>query len=125
VYHAHHYQSGLIEMQKTLIYLLAAVVLASCAHKIDIQQGNVVTEEQLAKVKTGMEPQKVRAILGTPLLTDPFHNDRWDYFFSLGKGNTVEERYRVTLFFKNNRLSRIKRVGDVPKTEKPTLEPKL
>ena len=112
-------------MQKTLIYLLAALALTSCAHKIDIQQGNVVTEEQLAKVKTGMEPQTIRTILGTPLLTDPFHNDRWYYYFSMGKGSTVEERYQVTLFFKKNKLSRIERVGPVPKKEKPTLEPTL
>lgn len=112
-------------MQKTLIYLLAALALASCAHKIDIQQGNVVTEEQLSQVKTGMAPQQVRAILGTPLLTDPFHNDRWDYFFSLGKGVTATERYRVTLFFKSGRLARIKRSGKVPESETPTLEPQL
>jgi outer membrane protein assembly factor BamE len=112
-------------MQKSLIYLLAVVVLTACAHKIDIQQGNVVTEEQLAKVKTGMDAQKVRTILGTPLLTDPFHQDRWDYFFSIGKGNSVKERYRVTLFFKGRRLARIERNGAVPKTEKPTLEPTL
>lgn len=112
-------------MQKSLIYLLAALALTACAHKIDIQQGNVVTEEQLARVKTGMDAQKVRTILGTPLLTDPLHQDRWDYFFSMGKGKTVGETYRVTLFFKGSRLARIERVGPVPKTENPTLEPSL
>lgn len=112
-------------MQKSLIYLLAVVALTACAHKIDIQQGNVVTEEQLAKVKTGMDAQKVRTILGTPLLTDPLHQNRWDYFFSMGKGNSVKERYRVTLYFKGSKLTRIERNGPVPKTEKPTLEPTL
>lgn len=112
-------------MQKSLIYLLAAVALTACAHKIDIQQGNVVTEEQLAKVKTGMDARKVQTILGTPLLADPFHNDRWDYFFSMSEGSAVKEQYRVTLFFKGSRLARIERIGPVPKTEKPTLDPAL
>ncbi len=112
-------------MQKSLIYFLAALALAACAHKIDIQQGNVVTEEQLSQVKTGMAAEKVRAILGTPLLTDPFHNERWDYFFSMGKGVAVTERYRVTLFFKRGTLTRIERAGKVPQSEKPTLEPQL
>ncbi len=112
-------------MQKTLIYFLTALTLTACAHKIDIQQGNVITEVQLAKVKIGMDPQKVRTLLGTPLLTDPFHAERWDYFFSMSKGNRLQERYRVTLFFKGNKLARIERVGKIPEKENPTLESKL
>ncbi len=112
-------------MQKTLIYFLAVLVLSACAHKIEIQQGNVVTEEQLSKVKTGMAAQKVRAILGTPLINDPFHAERWDYFFSMSEGQTVKERYRVTLYFKKNRLARVERSGKVPEKENPTLESKL
>jgi len=108
-------------MQKTLIYILCALSLFACAHKIDIQQGNVVSEEQLAKLQTGMDAQKVRLILGTPLLTDPFHNERWDYFYSMGKSGSVEERYRATLYFKNGKLLRIERHGPIPKKEQPVL----
>lgn len=112
-------------MQKSLIYFLAALLLGACAHKIDIQQGNVVTEAQLAKVKTGMNAIQVRTILGTPLLTDPFHADRWDYYFSMSKGQSLEERYRVTLLFKGSKLVRIERVGKIPERENPTLESNL
>lgn len=112
-------------MQKSLIYFLAALTLAACAHKIDIQQGNVVTEAQLAKVKTGMDAQQVRTILGTPLLTDPFHANRWDYYFSMSKGDNLEERYRVTLHFKGSKLVRIERAGKIPEKENPSLDSKL
>lgn len=72
--------------------------------KIDIQQGNFVTTEDTARLKIGMSKDQVRFILGTPLLQDPFHKDRWDYPFRLvkGKGEITDARY--TVIFENGSL---------------------
>lgn len=103
-------------MQKILICLLPLLLLAGCAHKIDIQQGNVIALETLDKVKVGMDRDQVRYILGTPLLTDPFHRDRWDYYYSMQKGGEVPLRYGATLHFSDNRLERIEKYGPLPAT---------
>ena len=91
--------------------------LAGCAgfgvYKIDIQQGNLITQEQLAKVKTGMSRVEVRNALGTPLLQDAFHADRWDYYFSDDRGTKYgpfgrdKERFQVTIVFASDKVSRI------------------
>ncbi len=103
--------------------VVAAVVLASsgllagCAgfgvHRIDIQQGNLVTQEQLAKVKPGMSRNDVKNALGTPLLQDVFHANRWDYYFTneqatkYGPFGRETQKYQVTIFFEKEKVSRI------------------
>lgn len=74
--------------------------------RVDIQQGNFVTEEDTSKLKIGMNKDQVRFILGTPLLQDPFHADRWDYPFRLlrADGSRVDARY--TVIFENGALAR-------------------
>lgn len=108
-------------MQRILISLIIPFVLGACAHKIDIQQGNVVTEKQLSQVKPGMTRNQVRQILGTPLLTDPFHANRWDYFYSLKAGDGKVSRYHATLFFRDDSLQRIERTGPIPEKDNPQL----
>jgi outer membrane protein assembly factor BamE len=88
-------------------------------YRIDIQQGNFVSEEMVSQLKEGMTPDQVRFVLGTPLLTDIFHANRWDYPFRLQKGNGEVTISRVTVFFKDNRLARFEG-GDLP-TEKDYL----
>lgn len=95
------------------IILLACLALVACSGKIPgvysipIQQGNVVTVEMLQELKLGMDKRKVTFILGTPLVIDAFHLDRWDYFYSYnpGGGDTVQQR--ASLFFEDERLARI------------------
>ncbi|MFJ2989320.1 outer membrane protein assembly factor BamE [Collimonas sp. NPDC087041] len=82
-------------------------------YRIDIQQGNFVSKEMLAQVKEGMTREQVRFALGTPLLTDIFHADRWDYVFRLQKGNGEVTSSKVTAFFNGNLLSRIEG-GNLP-----------
>jgi outer membrane protein assembly factor BamE (lipoprotein component of BamABCDE complex) len=72
--------------------------------KIDIQQGNFVTEQDTARLKIGMTKDQVRFILGTPLLQDPFHKDRWDYPFRLVKGTGEVTEAQYTVFFENGQL---------------------
>jgi len=111
-------------MKKLLIHAFIALILTACAHKIDIQQGNVITEEKLSKVHEGMEQHQIRQILGTPMLIDPFHPERWDYYYSMKPGRDPVIRYRATLYFVNEHLSRIERVGPIPEKDQPQLEKK-
>jgi len=76
-------------------------------YRIDIVQGNAVTREQAALIKPGMNRLQVREILGTPLVTDPFHADRWDYIFSLRRPNTQVQRRSVVVMFENNLVKSI------------------
>jgi outer membrane protein assembly factor BamE len=76
-------------------------------HRIDIQQGNVVTQEQLARVKPGMNRLQVRDALGSPLLTDAFHPDRWDYIFTLRQSGKPLQRRNVVLVFSGDVLKSI------------------
>lgn len=76
-------------------------------YKIDVVQGNVVTREQLAVLKTGMPRAVVRDVLGTPLLSSVFHADRWDYVFTLKRQGAEPQSRKVTLFFKEDALERI------------------
>lgn len=76
---------------------------------MDIQQGNVLTEETLSKITVGMEQRKVRLLAGTPLITDPFHPDRWDYVYTFLHGITREKQYSyVTMYFQDNVLVDLK-----------------
>lgn len=88
-------------------------------YRPDIQQGNFVSQEMVDQLKEGMTREQVSFVLGTPLLTDIFHADRWDYAFRLIKGNGEITTSRVTVFFKENRLARFEG-GNLP-TEKDYL----
>jgi outer membrane protein assembly factor BamE len=81
------------------------------AYKIDIQQGNAINQDMLARLKPGMTPSQVRFVLGTPMLVDPFHGNRWDYVYRLEKGGRLIEHRRVTVVFENDKLKGIE--GDV------------
>nr|WP_311526413.1 outer membrane protein assembly factor BamE [uncultured Ralstonia sp.] len=84
-------------------------------YRIDIVQGNFVSREQAAQLKEGMTRDQVRFVLGTPLLTDMFHANRWDYIFSFKRGNTavVQER-RLTVWFDGDRLAKWAGAEDLP-----------
>jgi outer membrane protein assembly factor BamE len=84
---------------------------APLIYRPTIQQGNVVSQEQINALQPGMSKRQVRFVLGTPMLDDVFHADRWDYVFTLGEGSRPKEMQRVTLFFSDDRLARI--TGDL------------
>ena|SRR5487761_1904147 len=102
---------------------IAVLFLASCSstglpvlhlkpYRMEIQQGNFVDQEAVSKLKPGMSKEQVRFILGTPLLTDIFHADRWDYVYRRQKVNSnVLEHRRISVFFEDGKLKRIE--GDV------------
>ncbi len=80
-------------------------------YKIDVQQGNVITQDMLAQLEPGMDKAKVRYIMGTPLVVDVFHQDRWDYVYTEQKRGGHRLQRRVSLYFRNDRLERV--AGDV------------
>lgn len=102
---------------RLLILAAACSLFSACGsfnvYKIDIQQGNVLTQEMVAQLKPGQTRDQVRFILGTPLLTDVFHQQRWDYVYSYRSGRTgeVESRQFSVYFDKNNRLEKVS--GDI------------
>ncbi len=82
-------------------------------YRIDIQQGNFVSREMVGQIQPGMTPDQVRFILGTPLLADVFHANRWDYAFRLEKGNGEIITSRVSVHFQDNRVARVD-AGSLP-----------
>jgi len=91
--------------------LLATLTISACAgtfpYSIPIQQGNVITVEMIQELKLGMDKRKVRFILGTPLVTDAFHQNRWDYFYSYNPGSGDIVQQRASLYFDQDQLVRI------------------
>ena len=94
-------------MRHMLFTAILALLLSGClsVYKVEVQQGNVVTQEMIDKLKPGMTPSQVRFVMGTPLIVDPFHQDRWDYYYYLRRSNeTSGESQRVTVVFKKELL---------------------
>ncbi len=85
------------------------------SHRIDVQQGNALDQESVAKLKPGLNRSQVRFLLGTPLLVDPFRNDRWDYVYVYYKAGRLTEQKHITLFFEGDILKNIE--GDFPVAE--------
>jgi outer membrane protein assembly factor BamE len=96
--------------------VLVSALLASCSsghlpsfepYKVEIRQGNLITQDMRAKIKLGMTQAQVKAALGSPLINDAYHANRWDYFYSLEQQGKVVESQRLTLYFDKNVLARI------------------
>ena len=107
-------------MLRVLSAASLALLIAGCGvpripgitpYQPEIQQGNYLSQDMIAQVKPGMTREQVRFLLGTPLLTDIFHADRWDYVYWREAENGKRESRRVALFFSDNKPERI--VGDV------------
>jgi outer membrane protein assembly factor BamE len=105
----------------SLRYLLVSLVLLCTAcgtalptvkpYKLDVQQGNVVTSKMLLQLRPGMTKSQVRFIMGTPLIQDSFHGNRWDYVYQLREKGKIVEQRRVILDFENELLKTVR--GDV------------
>ena len=105
-------------MRRFLLPFLFLGLIAGCAvprigpHRIDVQQGNALDQENVARLKIGLNRAQVRFLLGTPLVVDPFRTDRWDYVYLNYKSGKLTEQKRITLFFEGDTLARIE--GDMP-----------
>ena len=85
------------------IALAALVTLAGCSvpgvYKVDVQQGNVITQDMVDQLRPGMTAQQVRFIMGTPLISDTFNPLRWDYLYSMEPGRQQRRQERLSLIF--------------------------
>lgn len=102
--------------------LLPSLLLAACSstpditsrlspYRIDVRQGNYVTQDMVAKLKPGMSRDQVRFALGTPLVADMFHADRWDYVYRFQPGRGETQLRRLIVYFEEGKLARVG--GDV------------
>ena len=108
--------------------LFAAAALAGCSslqtadnflgvvtpYRVEVVQGNVVTSEQAALVRPGLTRAQVRDVLGSPLLADPFHADRWDYVFTIRRQGAPAQLRRVVALFNSDVLASIDTGGELP-----------
>lgn len=106
----------------------AVLALGGCSfgellkpYRIDVRQGNYVTPEMVAQLKPGMKPDQVRFVLGTPLVVDPFHQDRWDYFYRFAPGRGDASQNRLTVLFKDGVLAEFR--GDIDAANADRIEP--
>ena len=76
-------------------------------YRPDIQQGNLLDQIRVNRLVPGLSKRQVRYLMGTPMLRDPFHADRWDYVYTMKKGNGPRETKRLALFFEEDRLVRL------------------
>jgi len=112
-------------LARTGLLFTAAILLGACSYvpslqfpgvyKIDIQQGNIITQEMIDQLRPGMTKRQVIFVMGTPLVRDPFNQDRWDYVYSYQPGGGIRGQERVTMFFENDLLTHF--TGDFKPTE--------
>jgi outer membrane protein assembly factor BamE len=103
------------------VLALVAALAAGCSwvpripgitpYRMEIQQGNFVSQEMVSQLKPGMTKEQVRFILGTPMVTDIFHSDRWDYVYWRETSSGVREQRKLTVLFEKGELARLD--GDV------------
>ncbi len=117
-------------MIRRYLPLLCCLLLAACsrpelpdltrvpfAHRIDVQQGNVVTQDMIAQLKPGMDKKKVNFIMGSPVIQDTFHANRWDYVYTFQAGRKKPVKRLVTLYFEDEKLVRVG--GNIKAAEGP------
>lgn len=80
-------------------------------YTITVRQGNYIDQEAVAQLKPGMTKQQVRSLMGTPLVADPFHQNRWDYYYQYGRGSAISEQRHVTLLFSGETLAMVNESG--------------
>ena len=90
-------------------------------YRINVEQGNVLTEEMVEQLRPGLNRRQVRYIMGTPLIEDSFHENRWDYRYMLRNGNELLSETQLTLWFEGDELVRVEG-PDAPDWGDPQVE---
>jgi outer membrane protein assembly factor BamE len=90
-------------------------------YRINVEQGNVVTEEMVEQLRPGLNRRQVRYVMGTPLIEDSFHEDRWDYRYLLRNGSELLSETHLTLWFEEDELVRVEG-PDAPNWDGPQSE---
>ena len=100
-----------VSFRRLVAAVLAMVLLAGCVHRIDIQQGNFLDKEDIDRISVGMTRVQVRALLGTPMVADPFQGSRWDYvyYFKRGRLHRAVQRHFIVYFDGADKVEKIDR----------------
>ena len=118
---------GALRMLALTCILGAGFALSGCPYRLTIVQGNILERETIDQVQEGMTRSQVQFLLGTPLIDDPFHADRWDYTYYIrrGRSRTVSQRW-LTVYFEDGRVARLverAEVDGVPEESRDTAAP--
>ena len=110
--------SPLFRLRRLAIAALVLGMLAGCVHRIDIQQGNFLDTEDIDRISVGMTRVQVRALLGTPMVADPFQGERWDYLYYLKRGRwkKPEQRHFIVYFDSTDKVEKIDRPAQPAKS---------
>jgi outer membrane protein assembly factor BamE len=120
-------------MQKTILSLsLLSVQLMSCStaveylpyvYKVDVNQGNVIDQSMVDQLRPNMTKRQVLYLMGSPMLVDFFHQNRWDYVYSMKKGGEDTEQKTISIFFENDQIKSIQ--GDFRPSSTPVAKPSV
>ena len=99
-------------MKALTLSIFCLLSLTACSslpepYKIDIPQGNIIDQAMIDRIKPGMSKSQVQYLLGTPMLADVFHRDRWDYVFSNQSGSHERTEKQLTIFFQNDQVVQV------------------
>lgn len=104
------FQSRSMQRFALLLLLVTTLATVGCVYRAGISQGNLIKQDDLDQVEVGMTRNQIRFLLGTPMVDDPFHADRWDYVYYLKIGRQQADFTRwVSIFFEGDRVSEIRK----------------
>lgn len=93
-----------------LAIIVASVIVSACIYRVDIQQGNLLESDAVEQIEVGMTRSQVQFLLGTPMVSDAFHEDRWDYAYFLRRGRSRDvDRRWIVVYFEEDRVVRLER----------------
>lgn len=115
---------GLIKMVRILLLFMMGMLSActsvsrygqaSIYYRPVVLQGHVMTPAQLDQLKVGMTPEQVRGLLGTPMLKDALHADRWIYQYTVAQGGKITEQWYIVIYFADNALKHVEHAVSIP-----------
>ena len=109
-------RAGALFFAAALVAGLSATQTSCRLYRITVQQGNVITQEMVDRLKPGMTHEQVAYVMGEPVVRNPFNDDQWDYVYTLQVPGRTEQQRKLSLFFKDGVLSHL--TGDL----KPSAE---
>lgn len=104
----------------TFVAFIASMNLTGCVYRVDVEQGNIVTQEMIDQLRPNMNKRQVRYVMGSPLVVDVFHQNRWDYVYSFQPGGGIRQQKRISLIFQDQLLMGLQ--GDFRPSSEPIKE---